>query len=405
MKSPTRTRNRPVLPGVTGTARTDRRTLTLVPRLRPGDVAVIDHLDMDRATAQRLVDAGVSAVLNAAPMISGRYPSLGPQVLAEAGVVLVDQVEGLTALSDGARVRIDDGVVYVGEKPVAMGREVAPEVVTAEMESARSGLATQLETFTHNAAEFLRREEDLLLHGLGLPRLATSFTDRAVVVVVPGHEHDAELAAINAFVREQDPILVGVDRGADALLKAGHKPHVVVLTDAVDDTDRPSAKALRAARDVVVRVDRGGRAHREQLERLGVRPLVLESSATTEDAALLLASAGEARLVVGVGVHATLDEFLDRRRVGLASTFLTRLALGDRLVDARALPHLYAGRVRPRHVLLVLLAGLVALAAAVAVTPVGQEWVDALVRLTADLVPGPAAHLPDLSPDLQGPSS
>ena len=386
MKPSTRTRNRTLPPGLSGTARVDRRTHSLLPRLRPGDIAVLDHLDMDRGTAQRLVDAEVSAVLNTSPMISGRYPNLGPQVLAEAGVLLLDRVEGSDAISDGDRIRVHDGVVFVDEQPVAMGREVDTATVAGEMEDARRGLATQLETFTHNSTEFLRREEDLLLHGLGLPRLNTSLTDRPVVVVVPGHEHAAELAAIRAFVREQDPVLVGVDRGADALLAAGFRPDVVVLGDGLDDTDRPSAKALRAAKDVVVRVDRGGRLHREQLERLGIRALTMESSATTEDAALLLAASGQARLVVGVGVHASLDEFLDRQRPGLASTFLTRLSIGDRLVDARALPHLYAGRVRPRHVFLVLLAGLVAVAAALATTPVGQEWADDLSRLARDLV-------------------
>ena len=385
MRSAARTRTRVTPPGLTGTARVERRTRLLLPRLRPGDVAVLDHLDMDRSTAQALVDAGVVAVVNASPMISGRYPNLGPEVLAEAGVLLLDRTEGTRAIRDGARVRIHDEVVFVDEQPVATGREADAAIIAGEMETARRGMVTQLETFTHNSTEFLRREQDVLLHGIGLPRLVTPFEDRAVVVVVAGHEHAAELDAIRTFIREQDPVLVGVDRGADALLAAGHRPDVVVIGDGLADADQPSAKALRGARDVVVRVDRGGRMHREQLERMGIRPLGLESSATTEDAALLLAEAGAARLIVGVGMHASLDEFLDRQRPGLASTYLTRLKVGDRLVDARAVPMLYSGRVRPRHLFLVLLAGLLAVAAAIAVTPVGQEWADALARLVSAL--------------------
>ncbi len=385
MKSPVRTKNRVVLPGVSGTARVERRTRILLPRLRPGDIAVLDHLDMDRATAQALVDSGVAAVVNASPMISGRYPNLGPEVLAEAGVLVLDRVEGVDSIEDGAAVRVHDEVVYVGETPVAMGREVDGPILAEELADARRGLATQLETFTHNSAEFLRREQDLLLHGRGLPTTATRIADRPVVVVVPGHEHRAELAAIKDFIREQNPVLVGVDRGADALLEAGHRPDIVVLGDVGEDTERPSAKALRSARDVVVRVERGGRAHTDQLERLGVRPRHLETAATTEDVALLLADAGHASVVVGVGLHATLDEFLDRQRSGLASTYLTRLKVGHTLVDARALPTLYAGRVRPWHVLLVLLAGLIAVAAAISTTPVGQEWADQLTRLVTDL--------------------
>jgi len=346
---------------------------------------VVDQLDMDRSTAQALVDTGVAAVVNASPMISGRYANLGPEVLVQAGVLLLDRVEGAEAIRDGARVRIHDGVVHVGDDAVATGRETDAATIADEMDIARRGMVTQLETFTHNSTEFLRREQDVLLHGLGLPRPATRIDGRAVVVVVAGHEHGAELQAIRSFIREQDPVLIGVDRGADALLAAGHKPDIIVLGDGLADADQPSAKALRGARDVVVRVDRGGRMHREQLERMGIRPLGLESSATTEDAALLLADAGNARLIVGVGMHASLDEFLDRQRPGLASTYLTRLKVGDRLVDARAVPALYSGQVRPRHLFLVLLAGLVAVAAAIAVTPVGQEWADDLIRLITDL--------------------
>lgn len=376
-------------PGLVGTARVERRTRMLLPRLRSGDLAVVDHLDMDRASAQGLVDAGVAAVVNASPMISGRYPNLGPEVLAEAGIVLVDGIgaAGLAAIKDGTTVRLHEATVYVDDRAVATGREVDAETIRTEMASARTGLVTQLETFTHNTTEFLRREQDLLLHGLGVPRPSTRIAGRAVVVVVPGNEFEAELAAMRPFLREQQPVLIGVERGAEALREAGYQPDIVVLDAQAEDSDRPSAKTLRAARDVVVRVPRGAdRTSTDGLERLGVRPLRLESAATCEDAALILADAGDAAVIIGVGMHATLDEFLDRQRSGLASTYLTRLKVGQRLVDATALPYLYSGRVRPRHLLLVMLAGLVALAAAVAVTPVGQEWADTLAAVVADLV-------------------
>jgi uncharacterized membrane-anchored protein len=399
MKLSARQRTTPAPPGLVGTARVERRTRSLLPRLRPGDLAVLDHLDMDRATAQALVDSGVSAVVNASPMISGRYAALGPLLLAEAGVVMVDGIgaDGLAAVKDGHRVRLHEGTVYVDDDAVATGRAVDGDDVRAEMEQARTGLATQLETFTHNTTEFLRREEDLLLHGRGLPRLATKLQGRAVVVVVDGRDLETELRAVRAFVREQQPVLIGVDRGAEVLREAGHRPDVVVLDARTDEADRPSARTLKAARDVVVRVDRGGdRAAVEQLERLGLRPLRLETGAAPEDAALVLADAGEASVIVGVGLHATLEDFLDRQRPGLASTYLTRLKVGARLVDATAVPRLYSGRVRPRHLYLVMLAGLVALAAAIAVTPVGGEWVDSLRAQLDDL-------LHTFVIDLQGP--
>lgn len=388
MKLLARQRHPLALPGLVGTARVERRTRTLLPRLRPGDLAVLDHRDMDRATAQGLVDAGVSAVVNASPMISGRYANLGPEVLADAGILVLDRVgaPALGAIKDGATVRLHDATLYVGAEAVATGRVVDADTVRSEMAEARRGLATQLETFTHNSAAFLRREEDLLLHGRGVPRPATRITGRAVVVVVRGHEWERELAAIRPFLREQEPVLIGVERGADVLRDAGYRPDIVVLDGRAEEAERPSAKSLRAARDVVVRVDRGSDGSAtESLERLGVRPLRLETAATPEDAALILADAGRASVIVGVGMHATLDEFLDRQRAGLASTYLTRLKVGPRLVDATTVPYLYSGRVRPRHLFLVMLAGLVALGAALAVTPVGHEWATSFVATLSDL--------------------
>ena len=390
MRIPVRQRPAVGLPGLVGTARVDRRTRALLPRLRPGDIAVLDHLDLDRATAQALVDAGVVAVVNAAPMISGRYPNLGPQVLVDAGLPLVDGIgtTGLAAVGDGRTVRLHDGSLYDGEELLATGRAVDAGTVASELEAARAGLVTQLETFTHNSTEFLRREQDVLLHGRGVPRLSTKVAGRPVVVVVRGHDHERELAGIRAFLREQDPVLVGVGGGAEVLRAAGFTPDVVVLDAHADDTELPGAKTLRSARDVVVRTDRGAaRAHLESLERLGVRPLRFESGATPEDAALVLADAADAAVIVGVGMHATLDEFLDRQRTGLASTYLTRLKVGPRLVDANAVPYLYSGRVRPWHLLLVMLAGLVALAAALAVTPVGRDWLATLSDQLRGLLP------------------
>ncbi len=351
----------------------------LLPRLRPGDVAVIDHLDLDRATAQALVDARVAAVLNVSPFLSGRYPALGPTVLAEAGVLLVDHVEGVEQISDGARVRVHDEVVYVGGEPVAMGRGVDLALLESEMGQARTGLGAQMQSFTHNSVELLRREEGLLLHGEGLPRLGTRLSGRPVVVVVGDRDHGRQLKALKAFVKERRPVLVGVDGGADALRRAGHRPDVVVVGTGRDDADLPSAVALRAAREVVARVDRGDRGPVEQLERLGVRHHRVETSMAPEDVALLVADAGEASVIVGVGTHATLDDFLDRQRSGLASTYLTRLRSGQRLVDAGAVPTLYSGRLRPRHVLLTLVVCLLGLGAAIATTPVGQEWVGDLL--------------------------
>ncbi|MDN4175776.1 putative cytokinetic ring protein SteA [Nocardioides sp. SOB77] len=383
-----------VLPGVSGTARVERRTRVLLPRLQAGDIAVLDHPALDRATAQRLVDAGVAAVVNASPMVSGRYPNLGPEVLLRAGIPMLDGIgaAALPAVRDGSRVRLHAGAVLedcdAGGRQLASGREVDADTLAEDLARARGGLATQLETFTHNSTAFLGREQDLLLNGVGVPVPSTRIAGRTVVVVADGPDVAGELDRLRPYLREQEPVVVAVGRSADAVCERGRRVDVVVV-DAADPDAVPSARTLKGARDVVVRSGRGtgGGETVESLERLGVRPLRIETDATAEDAALVVADAAEAALVIGVGMDASLEEFLDRERSGLASTYLTRLKLGARLVDAAAVPHLYSGRVRPHHLLLVMLAGLVALAAAVGVTPVGQEWADQLSDTLRGLLP------------------
>ncbi len=397
MKFPTRQQTNDGLPGITGTARVDRRTSAVVQRARPGDVAVIDHLDLDRSHAEALVDAGVVAVVNAASFISGRYPNLGPNLLANAGVLMVDNVGSgvLTAINDGSTVRIDGGQVLHGDQVVAEGTVLTPEAVTGLMEEARGGLATQLQSFTHNTTEFLRREQDLLLHGQGVPKLRVKMTGRPVVIVVRGYDYREDLRKLRRFIREQRPVLIGVDAGADALLAAHHRPDVVVVgeqglgtgsTNAGEQAQKITDKALRSGREVVLHADRSGRAiGADRLDRLGVRTQRLAASGTSEDVAMLLADASGASLIISVGTHATLDEFLDRQRTGLASTFLTRLRVGPKLVDAKGVQQLYAGRVRIWHLALVMLAGLLALGVAIGATPVGADWWDAIKQALSDL--------------------
>jgi uncharacterized membrane-anchored protein len=398
MKFPSRQQSADGLPGITGTARVDRRTSAVVSRARPGDVAVIDHLDLDRSHAEALVDAGVVAVVTAASFISGRYPNLGPNLLANAGVVMVDNAGAgvLKAVHDGSPVRIVGGKVFQGEAELAEGTVLTAEDVATRMEDARGGLATQLQSFTHNTTEFLRREQDLLLHGQGVPELRAKINGRPVVIVVRGYDYRQDLRKMRRYIGEQRPVLIGVDAGADALLEARHRPDVVVVgeqglgtgsTNAGEQAQKVSDRALREAREVVVHADRSGRAiGSDRLDRLGVRTQKLSASGTSEDVAMLLADAAGASLIIAVGTHATLDEFLDRQRSGLASTFLTRLRVGPLLVDAKSVPQLYAGRVRIWHMLVVLLAGIAALGVAIAVTPVGQDWWTTVQAALQDLL-------------------
>ena len=364
------------LPGVTGTVRLDRRTKNLTKRLRPGDIAVIEHVDLDRATAEELVACRVAAVVNAATSISGRYPNLGPEILARAGIALVDDVgpDVFRQLREGDWVRLHDGVAYRGDVAVVEGQVLDGESVATAMEQAKSGMSAQLEAFAANTAEFLRREHQLLLEGAGAPPIDTPLSGRHVLVAVPGSRLRADLGALRSYIRECRPVLVGVDGGADALLAAGYRPDLIV-----GDTETVSDKALRSGAEVLVHAARNPQApERDRLERLGVRAVVFSATGSSADLAMLLADVKGASLLVAVGHSATLVELLDRGRAEMASSFLIRLRVGHKLVDAKAVSQLYRGRVATGQLLMLVLAGLVAVSVAIAATPVGGRWLDAL---------------------------
>ncbi|MBV9097023.1 MAG: thiamine pyrophosphokinase [Frankiaceae bacterium] len=361
------------LPGVVGPARIDKRTKRLTKRLRPGDVAVIDHVDLDRVAAEGLVAGGVAAVVNVAPSISGRYPNLGPEVLLAAGVPLVDATgpDIFAHVRDGDRVRVHGGEVYDDDgRVVATGTEQTPELLTAAMAEARAGLAVQLEAFAANTMEYLRRERELLLDGTGVPDIRTKLEGRHALVVVRGYDYRQDLVALRPYIREYHPILIAVDGGADALLEAGLRPDLIV-----GDMDSVSDEALRCGAEIVVHAYRDGTAPGlARVQDLGIEPVVFPAAGTSEDVALLLADDKGATLIVAVGTHATLVEFLDKGRAGMASTFLTRLRVGGKLVDAKGVSRLYRSRIRLSTLLLLVAAVIIAFLAALFVTPGGQVY-------------------------------
>jgi uncharacterized membrane-anchored protein len=371
-------------PGVSGTARLDRRTRNLARRLRPGDIAVIDHVDIDAGAAARLVDARVAAVVNLSPSTSGRYPNLGPTVLLDAGVLLLDGIgkDAFMAINDGDRIRIDGETVYKGDVAVATGHRQDAESVQAALERSREGMASHLEAFSANAIEHLRREQSLLLDGEGVPDVRTHIEGRHVLVVTHAFDYANDLRSLKTYIRENHPVLVGVDAGADALIAAGHRPDLIVTQgEEISDT------ALRSSAEVVAHASREGRLRgAERLERLGVTHATIRTAGSSEDAAILLAHARKARLIVTAGSHATLLEFLDKGRSGMASSFLTRASVGPTVVDAKAVATLYRTRISGWLVLLCMILALGVVAAAIATTPVGQEWWDQLAAWADDAV-------------------
>nr|WP_225878317.1 putative cytokinetic ring protein SteA [Spongiactinospora rosea] len=364
------------LPGVTAVARIDRRTKRLTKRLKSGEIAIIDHVDVDRVSAEALVACGAAAVVNVAAGISGRYPNLGPQIVIESGVPFVDNAspELFERIRDGDVVRVHDGVIYRDDEVVGKGDVQTAETVDAAMAEARAGLSVQIEAFAANTMEYVRRERDLLIDGVGVPKIRTSLEGRHVLIVVRGYHYKEDLATLRPYIREYRPVLMGVDGGADALLEAGYLPDVIV-----GDFDSVSTKALTCGAELVVHAYRDGRAPGlERVRRLGRDAVVFPALGTSEDIAMLLADDKGADLIVAVGTHNTLVEFLDKGRSGMASTFLTRLRVGGKLIEAKGVSRLYRSRISNSSLLLLVITTLVTFGVALRISPVGQIWLEGL---------------------------
>jgi len=342
---------------VVGPARVDSRTKRLTRRLHAGDIAVIDHEDLDRIAAEELIEAHAGAVINAARSISGRYPNVGPLLVAAAGIPLVDDVgsEIMEAVREGQVLRIEGSEVYRGEELVAKGTNQTLQSLEEQLDAAKRAMGDELERFAENTLEYLRQERHLLTDSPTLPDIALDLKDRHVLVVVRGLDYREDLATLRAYIGEMRPVLIGVDGGADALLEVGYKPDIII-----GDFDSVSDAALDKATQLVVHAYPGGRAPgAERLAAAGREFEVFEAAGTSEDIAMLLAYEKGAELIVAVGTHASVVEFLDKGRAGMASTFLVRLKVGPILVDAKGVNRLYRSQVPAVPLLFLLGAALI----------------------------------------------
>lgn len=326
-----------------GRIRKGRCTKELVPSLRRGDIALLDHKDLDLVAAESLAKTGIAAVLNEKKFISGRYPNLGPEHLLQKHIKLYDYVPRvLWSLNDGAQVVIDEetNVLSAGGVVCNLGNPLTAEAVDLLMAKTRANLNRELEKFIDNTLEYARKEKDLILELKGMPPLETKIWGRPVVIVVRGRDYQRDLKAILAYIREARPVLIGVDGGADALRDHGLKPDIVL-----GDMDSVSDQTLLGACELIVHAFPDGRAPgATRLMKLGVKYSVFATPGTSEDAALLLAAGKGADLLVAVGAHSNMIDFLEKGRPGMGSTFLTRLKVGDKLIDARGLSKLYQSK-------------------------------------------------------------
>jgi uncharacterized membrane-anchored protein len=327
-------------------------------------------MDLDLTGADALLGRNVAAVVNAAQSISGRYPNRGPQLLIEAGIPLIDDVgpEVFDRVKEGQHVRLEGDTLYAGDQVVAKGRQQDAVSVAAAMADAKVNVTAEIEAFAANTLEYIKHEYTLLIDGVGIPSLRTKLDGRDALVVVRGYHHREDLATLRSYIRERKPAMVAVDGGADAMLEVGYRPDLIV-----GDMDSVSDRALTCGAEIVVHAYPDGRAPGlPRVQALGLSPVVCPAAGTSEDVALLIADEMGASLIVAVGMHHTLVEFLDKGRSGMASTFLTRLRVDDKIVDAKGVSRLYQSRVSTKAIIPLVLAAAVTVLVAMAVLPTGQ---------------------------------
>ncbi|HWF82521.1 MAG TPA: putative cytokinetic ring protein SteA [Streptosporangiaceae bacterium] len=361
------------LPGLIAPARLDRRTKNLTRRLQPGDIAVIDHADLDRVSAESLLRCNVAAVVNVAASITGRYPNLGPQLLLEAGVPLIDDVgpDVFDKITDGRMVRLDGDTLYSGETIIAKGTVQTTESVAAAVMKAKAGLASQIRAFMANTVEYISRDFEELIDGIPIPNLRTKLEGKHALVIARGYRHREDLLALRAYIREFRPVMVAVDGGADALLDSGYRPDLIV-----GDMDSISDRALTCGAEIVVHAYPDGRAPGlARVEVLGLESVLCPATGTSEDVALLLSDEAGARLIVAVGMRFTLVEFLDKGRPGMASAILTRMRVGDKIVEPKGVSRLYQSRVSTSWLVMLVLAAVATIVVTLWFLPVGHVFI------------------------------
>ncbi len=374
------------VPPITGRARLGRKTKNLVKRLGPGDIAVIDHADLDRIAAEDLAASGVEAVVNVAPSSTDRYPNPGPLILARAGVVLVDASSAplFEELADGDELVVQGAEVYCRGTLLATGRVIDLETATEQIERQRERINEALANFAVNTIEHVEKEGELLVGKIDFPHVRTQFRGRHALIVVRGTTYRRDLRTLRAYIQDTHPVLVGVDGGADAILEEGFKPDMIL-----GDMDSATDAVLTCGAEVVVHAYADGSAPgRERLEALGLEPIVAPAIGTSQDVAMLLAHENGAELIVSVGAHFNLTEFLDKNRAGMSSTFLTRLRIGETLVDAKGVSRLYNPGVRGWHMWAFLAISLILVAIVVISSPALGEFFDLVwlkIKVALDL--------------------
>lgn len=359
-----------------GLVKVDKRTKNLVKRINPYEIAVIDHEDIDEVSARGLIGARVKMVINASKSISGKYPNPGPLALVQSGIILVDNAgKNVMKLHDGDEIWVEDGMVYQGEALIGSGMVLDADFIKQLMKESEKNYTLEVEKFINNTLDYAKKEIDIIVKDIQVPELRTNLQNRHALIVVRGHDYKEDLHAIKSYIQEVKPVLIGVDGGADALLEAGYQPDIIV-----GDMDSVTDRALKSGAELIVHGYTDGRAPGlERVRNLGIECSVVKAPGTSEDVAMLLAYQKGSQLIVAVGTHSNVIDFLEKGRKGMASTFLVRTKIGSILVDAKGVNKLYKSSLRLKHVVGLVFAALIPLTVIFFVSPSTHQLARLLV--------------------------
>ncbi|MFZ5644079.1 MAG: putative cytokinetic ring protein SteA [Bacillota bacterium] len=356
---------------IKGTAKVDHITKNLVKRLNPGDIAVIDHAELDDVAAHSLVEARVRAVINAMPSLSFRYPNMGPLTIVSSGITLVDNAGNdlMKQISDGQAIEITGGRIISNGRIIGEGKILSRKDIIKGMDGLKQNMRELLCDFVSNTLDHARNELGLITGDYNIPEVETNIKGRHVLIVVRGHSYKEDLDAVKPYIEEMKPLLMAVDGGADALLELGHNPDLIV-----GDMDSVSDRALCSGSELVAHAYKNGASPGlERIKKLGLAAKVFAAPGTSEDIALLLAYEKGADLIVMLGSHSNIIDFLEKGRRGMASTFLVRMMVGPKLVDAKGVSKLYKNRIKAKHILQLLLAAMLPAALVMFFSPIMKE--------------------------------
>ena len=361
---------------VEGIIRKDRKTKKLAKRIKAGEIAIIDHVDIDEVAAKSLVEAKIKLVINVSQSISGRYPNVGPEILLKEKILIIDNVgeEVFQILDEEDSIVVDNGKIYRNDILIGEGEVLYDNVIEQKLNFAYKNISKELDKFIDNTIEYAQKEKGLILGDVKIPEMSTVYKDKHVLVVVRGHNYKDDLEAIISYIEEVKPILIGVDGGADALLEFGYKPDVIV-----GDMDSVTDEALKSAKEIVVHAYTNGKAPGlSRVEALGLNAVVFPSPGTSEDIAMLAAYENGAELIVALGTHSNMIDFLEKGRKGMASTFLVRLKIGSRLIDARGVSMLYQSRLKLKYIIGLIITALFPVMIVVFLSPKVQTLIQLL---------------------------